>query len=1494
MLNTKSVALYTLSLLRSNPNLNLMKFQFLHWTALLALTLCLGIASPSLADPGVFQTSVSQDLLDGQELVEWVDGEETSIKQDRGVSHLLASQTTATGFGGREFGNTRTPGPRYLRLSLKGPVAVGTMIVRGGVEPSVLISGQPGNLNDDAQWIAGQLNPGKIFTETRHHGFGREDYAVWTFPEGTQTTTIRFKHEAKATDKSYAGWIGGAYVLPQRFVNLAPPARSIATGQTQYSVRINDETLNDTWGAWSNGTEGSQLPISAERPEFVTLVWDEPVTIRGLCTLWTGFGAADALVYIGPEEKHPNESTEATDWKMVASRTELRNGYVPALLPEWFDFGETITTRAVRLKITGVTTEDHGHMTGHTKNGRRVWLGELMAFAPLAAGQDPIALIPKRQETDQPPIPIPFTLPEDSVVTLVIEKSDGTRVCNLLADTPFPKGKNTVYWDGSDDLLRDQEAARHGVYNIPKRLVEPGTYTVRGLYRKPLSLHYEFSVYNEGTPPWATADNTGGWLTNHTPPSCALWVPSEQSPTGSPLVYLGSYVSEGGHGLAWFEVQADAQRGVLATKKGGVGWVGGHWTGAQHLARDLGENRVQDHNMYAASVWGTGANNHDGTQDCEIRISALQPDKQFATVKYTFTPKTSGSGEHNWGPNLGGIAVHNGVAIISLSLLNKLVYLDVKDGKVLDTVSWENPGGVAFDKDGNFYLLSDNNLFRWTTGTKPRSGNRPFIEKLDEPKSLTFDDKGNIYISENGNSHHVRMFGQNGRPLRTIGKTGKPAAGPYDELRMNNPAGMTIDDAGRLWVTENDYQPKRVSVWSSSGQLIRAFYGPAKYGGGGKLDPKDPTRFYYHGMEFQLDWTVGTFKLVRILFRPETATLGMPDGWGTDGFPETPLYVNNRRYFTNSFNSNPTNGTPLACIWYDDPETGAARIVSALGSIHDWSVFKRDEFRTAIPAGINLEHSRHDGQCRFLWSDLNNDGQMQPDEVQFEVGGSGGVVASCPVFPRFIVSRTCSDNKRNEDTPTHETVLYPLRRWRDVVPVFDFQVGRRVIASNVFAPRSTGGDQALFDDWNGRTVMTLGLEPFARESVSGATNGKAMWSYPNPWPGLHASHEAPRPHKPGQLIGITRLLGDFIQVPFGQHTTTIFAMNGNMGNIYLMTSDGLYVAELFHDVRTAPTWSMPIAERDMDVSGLTLHDENFWPSITRTSDGKVHLIDGAHSAIVRVDGLDTLRPIEPFTLTLSEEELAQADAWLVDSELRRQRTIGQPSLRVSLRDDDVVIDGNIDEWVGTDWGIIDRSGVAAHFQSNSQPYDITAAACVSKGRLVVAFQTNLRDLLVNSGEIPEALFKTGGCLDVMIGANPNADPNRRAPVAGDSRLLVTLVDGKPKAMLYRAVVPGTENPVPFSSPWRTITIDRVEDVTEKVEFAAGDRNGIFEIAIPLELVGLSPKSGQKIKADIGVLRGNGFSTLARVYWSNKATAITADVPSEAQLTPSLWGNWMFE
>ena len=322
----------------------------------------------------------------------------------------------------------------------------------------------------------------------------------------------------------------------------------------------------------------------------------------------------------------------------------------------------------------------------------------------------------------------------------------------------------------------------------------------------------------------------------------------------------------------------------------------------------------------------------------------------------------------------------------------------------------------------------------------------------------------------------------------------------------------------------------------------------------------------------------------------------------------------------------------------------------------------------------------------------------------------------------------------------------------------------------------------------------------------------------------------------------------------------------------------------------------------MRLNDLTLHDENFFPTISQTAGGQVYLCNGSRMSLVRLDGLNSIRRLPVAELNVTAENLQAAAAWRVQAEQERQKARGTGTLTIALRKTAPTIDGKLDDWEGADWAVIDRRGTAANFNSDSKPYDITAAVTIAGDRLYAAFRTQDAELLKNSLETPNAPFKTGGCLDLMLGVDPAADPKRTKPVAGDQRLLITQSKGQTYALLYRAVVPGTKEPVPFSSPWRTITLDRVDDVSADAQLAMSvekddkgkPKTAYYELSVPLARLGLTPADGQSIKGDIGILRGNGFQTLQRVYWNNKATGITADVPSEAELTPALWGKWIFK
>ncbi len=1065
-------------------------------------------------------------------------------------------------------------------------------------------------------------------------------------------------------------------------------------------------------------------------------------------------------------------------------------------------------------------------------------------------------------------IPIQFTLKQGAYVTLVVENNTGVRVRNLVSETWFPAGKNTVQWDGLDDLGRDVDAAKHGVYSIPGKMVTPGQYKVRGLMRGPINARYEMTTYSTGTPPWRTEDHTGAWLANHTPPQAAMFVPAAASPTGQPAVLLGCYVTEGPDGMAWIDMNG--------RKRGGRPWVGGVWTAAPFMAMDNGPKAIPGTSLYVASAWESGKQ----SGIAELRLNALSVNKKNDyNVKQVLKYSLGASSLDDAKEIISGIAVNNGILLISLRKKNRILLIDVSKGQVTDSIQINAPAGMCYDATGRLLLLSGDDLLRFTGSPRNSKPEKLIGNNLEAPYALTLDKTGNIYISDRGKSHTVKIFSSTGKYLRQIGTPGAPAAGPYNPQHMNNPAGITIDAKQQLWVTEADYLPKRVSVWSLDGQLLHAYYGPPKYGGGGTLDPQNKSRFYYAettygAMEFSLNWQTGTSTLKQVYYRPDANDLPLSF---RNAAPETPLYYNGQQYFTNCYNSNPTNGTATAFLFIR--RNGIAYPVAAMGQASQWDLLKSDAFRASWPKGVNLNNKGAFSQAFFIWQDQNGDGQAQPNEVQYQQGVVGGVT----IMPDLTFCIARINDKAISFAVTGTT--------KQGVPLYNITKGK-TLAQDVQPPASSGGDQLLEgpDGWN---ILTLGAKPFSPYSLSGTKNGTAVWSYPNLWPGLHASHNAPVADLPGQLIGTTRLLGGFFSVK-GSDIGPLCAINGNHGNVYIFTADGLFVATLFQNMRSGIIWRLPTAQRNMSLDSLTLGEENFWPGITATQDGKVYLVDGARSAIVRLDGMENISRLPDITITVSQSSINRSLAVIAATPAASQQATAPKILQVSILSQKPVIDGKLNDWSSASWADIDKRGVKGYFNSTKQAYDITGALAVSNGRLYAAFRTGNPKLADNTGEMPQAPFKTGGALDIMIGSsNAKADSNRRTPISGDARLLISVINGKPQALLYRAVVPGTrtEDKVPFSSPSRTITFDRVDNITTQLQFAASEGN--YELSIPLSILGIQVSEGTKIKGDIGILRGDKGETISRLYWSNKATGITADVPSEATLSPDMWGTFLF-
>jgi hypothetical protein len=672
---------------------------------------------------------------------------------------------------------------------------------------------------------------------------------------------------------------------------------------------------------------------------------------------------------------------------------------------------------------------------------------------------------------------------------------------------------------------------------------------------------------------------------------------------------------------------------------------------------------------------------------------------------------------------------------------------------------------------------------------------------------------------------------------------------------MHNPSGVCITPDNKVWVAEYDMAPKRVSVWSLDGVLEKAFYGPPKYGGGGRLDPQDKSRFYYMdvdkddpipfyiGMEWKLNWEDGTSYLRSVYARWSTNN---SDAFLKLNPPETPVRMAGREYMINTWNAYEVAGQPAGVgIWERVGEEIKMR--GFWGSPVSWPILLEPAFTALLPPGFVS------GECYVLWSDLNGDYRVQPAEITYRPG----LASTFQVQP-------------NLDLTSLTGLRVPLLGISaNGAPLYNLSAATNFAA--VPPAHLTSGGGEIVQGSNGRYVLTGG-------PMRGYKDGKELWYYHSRWPSLHASHVTPSstiPNPPGLMIGTTRLLGPHF-APNGGEAGELWAINGNKGEIYLVTTDGLFVSSLFHDSRDHGGWNMPSLARNSLVNDLTLDEESFWPSITKTEDGNIYLVAGKnHSAVIRLEGLETVRRIPAIPFSVTSVQLAACVQYQV--ELAACKINSNPEhMFVAIGTVAPTLDGNLSEWASTNFVAIDSKA--------------TGAVQIANGKLYAAWSTESANIADNTGLLPNALFKTGGALDLMIGVDASAPFNRSTAVLGDLRLTIARVNGATKALLYRQVA-ASGTPVTFTSPVRTLEIDDVQDVSADVQFAGA--GGRFEISIPLSRLGLNPSDGLVIKGDIGVLRGINGVVTQRSYWHNQATGLVNDTPTEAELEPSLWGRWEF-
>jgi hypothetical protein len=674
-----------------------------------------------------------------------------------------------------------------------------------------------------------------------------------------------------------------------------------------------------------------------------------------------------------------------------------------------------------------------------------------------------------------------------------------------------------------------------------------------------------------------------------------------------------------------------------------------------------------------------------------------------------------------------------------------------------------------------------------------------------------------------------------------------------------------VDGSGRLWVAEASQQPKRVSVWNvATGELVREFPGGVGYGGGmGRafwLDPQTKRRAYYNGMEFKLDWEKGESALEWIFYRPGDKAFGSVFG---NFSPDRPLYYRDRKFMVYDFSLN------NSYVLITEDKGGFVQPVACVGdcAVAVKGVGPNAEHRLATDELALALGDREPSRFNFSWSDHDGDGKMKAEEFTFhENPGFGKEHNAFGAYWGNLMGDDMSLLLRGG-----------AGVWR--IPVSDW-AARGAPIYDLAKAEAIGPLPA--ENFQSTAALKDGSFVCVADPILGvAADGSVRWSYANPWPGVHGSRNAPSP-RPGRVIGAMRVIGRADVAGLGE----VFAVNGNKGELYLFTADGLLVATLFKDCRVAPWWNaFAEAKRGMLVDDISLQEECFGPTFTRTVDGHYYFVCGHnHASIVELEGLDTVSRFEG-KLTLAPWDLYWCEAHAVKRAVAEQAGLILKQLQIKPGRADL-IDGDLRDWRNVPFNEIrdDNGRLRAKFALRWDDDGISLAAQVWD-----------RTPLQNRAEDLKLLFKGGDCVDLQLGLAHRPDWHPATVVAGDVRVLFAMRNNKPVAVIYRYVVAGTaENAkAPFASTVRTLNVDVLSIWDEPTAAFRRTADGYtMEAKVSWErLGGTTPKGEGKIALDCGIIFSGqaGDGVLERTYWSNPTANIVSDLPGEVEVRPSLWG-----
>jgi hypothetical protein len=766
------------------------------------------------------------------------------------------------------------------------------------------------------------------------------------------------------------------------------------------------------------------------------------------------------------------------------------------------------------------------------------------------------------------PVAVAYRMPVSGQLSLGLYDQNGALLRWLVQDDFRAAGDHREGWNGLDQWGR----------RIP-----PGPYRVKGIYHAPLVADYQLTVGNPGQPPWPTPDGRGDWLSDEGNPQAAV--------TDGSWVFLGAPNSE--KGFSTIAVDETGRR-IWGTKEprhmyarsvalaldGNFLYV--LYSGPDRPDADASLYENKDAVGRAVLMCfdkSTGEAARFTRWNGPLRVATwpyheppvwlwnLRNKQTFAPGIYEGQPRYAclDVGEAT---NAVGMAAAGGHLYVSLLEENKLLELDAATGKPTGrSIPLAAPAGLCRLDDDTLLAVSDGAVVR--VDLKDGKVTPLITAGLSAPDDVTTDRAGNIYVSDWGDSFQVKVFDAQGKFLRAIGKKGgRPWVGAWDSSGMLVPRGMAVTDKGRLWVTEDDGTPPRVSVWdASSGDFVRDYIGPGLYGGGTYfwIDPHDATEVHADGTRFKVDYQKKTWQPEVIDYRRQNENDPFtPNGRDLGPHPQVRILYHGGHEYTVM---NVATGE-LSIL---QRQGDIYRSVAAMGQVRsgDFGSVKDDgtgqvvwdsDVGTRLYEGYFPDFFRGHGGNSYSWHDANGDNLVQPGEMQWLPSATYGAFAAragklglwtsgwgvdiSPDWSLFFATRF-SDRQ--------EIFRLDVTGWTAAgAPIYDLANARPIISEAL-----DHSINSLHVTNDGKLIISYDFEYGHNPDAMAAYNleGRKLWSVAMP------------KQLAGKALHANCAVYDF-DVPGLGDVVCSWLYHGSFRPI-LFTSDGLYVGTFLDDTLMA-------------------------------------------------------------------------------------------------------------------------------------------------------------------------------------------------------------------------------------------------------------------------------------------------------------------------------------